>query len=67
MKSHEWIRRCVTAAASLLAGGTVLGTCEARLHDSAVNGTKIWFLSLFDPANFTDLGLFPTTDDPTTP
>ena len=51
------MKRWGLAAASLLSGGTVLGTCEARLHDSAVNGTKAWFLGLFDPANLDDYGL----------
>lgn len=34
-----------------LAGGTLFGTCETRLHDSIIDGTKIFLVSLLDPSN----------------
>jgi hypothetical protein len=63
------MRRGVLALTSLLAGGSLFATCEARLHDSIVDGTKFWFLGLFDPANLEDLGILDLdgTDDAATP
>lgn len=34
-----------------LSGGTVFGTCTTRIHDSVIQGTRIFVLSLFDPSN----------------
>ena len=65
MKKHTmaWLGRRALAAVTLLSGGTLLGTCEARLHDSAVDGTKAWFLGLFDPSNLDDYGLIDLDGD----
>ncbi|MFH0981498.1 MAG: hypothetical protein V2A79_08165 [Planctomycetota bacterium] len=42
------ITRCWLAAATLLAGGTVLSTCELRVRDAFVSSTKSTVLGLFD-------------------
>jgi hypothetical protein len=34
-----------------LCGGTLFGTCTARLHDSIIDGTQVFILSLLDPSN----------------
>ena len=44
------IGRCWLAAATVLAGGTVLGTCEVRLHDAFVTSTKSLVLGVFEIA-----------------
>ena len=49
------IGRCWLAAATVLAGGTVLGTCEVRLREALVNSTKSLALGVFDNA-VQDLG-----------
>ena len=46
----NWIGRCCLSAATLLAGGTVLGTCEVRLHDALVTSAKSTVLGMFDTA-----------------
>lgn len=42
------IGRCWLAAVTLLAGGTVMGTCEVRLHDAFMTSTKSLALGVFD-------------------
>ncbi|RME40507.1 MAG: hypothetical protein D6788_03185 [Planctomycetota bacterium] len=37
------------AVLSLLSGGTLFSTCETRVRDAAVQGTKNFFFSLFNP------------------
>jgi hypothetical protein len=44
-------RRLAVLTAVALAGGTMFGTCQARIRDSVVNGTQLFILNLFDPAN----------------
>jgi hypothetical protein len=44
-------RRFAVLTAVALAGGTMFGTCQARIRDSVVNGTQLFILNLFDPAN----------------
>jgi hypothetical protein len=39
-------------AAAVLAGGTLFGTCEVRLHDAVIDGTKFFLLDLLDPSNY---------------
>lgn len=50
-------RRMVPALLALLAGGTTLGTCEMRLRDAAVLGTKQYFLQDFLPGLIDPQGL----------
>lgn len=51
-----------TLLAALLAGGTLFGTCEMRVRDAFVEGSKATLYQLLgdlsDPAN-----LYPETDD----
>lgn len=37
--------------AALVAGGTLLGTCQMRARNSLIDGTKSWFFGLLDPSN----------------
>ncbi len=46
------IARLTAFLAASLAGGTVFGTCEARIHDSFINGTRLFVANLLDPSNF---------------
>lgn len=51
-----------TLLAALLAGGTLFGTCEMRVRDAFVEGSKSTLFQLLadlsDPSN-----LYPETDD----
>ncbi len=58
------IRRCCLAAATFLAGGTVVGTCEVRLHDAFVSTSKSVVLGMFDTA-LVDIAEEFTADDDT--
>ena len=42
--------KCAMAVAIALGGGTVCNSCQTRLKDSFVGGTRSYFLSLFDPS-----------------
>ncbi len=47
-RSSRWMVLLTTA----LAGGTVLGTCNVRLHDAITQGTQQYILnSLLSPCN----------------
>ncbi len=50
----------MTLIATALAGGTVFGTCEARVRNALVDGGKLFIFSLLDPSQFT-----PTSDGTT--
>ena len=50
--------------AAALAGGSMLSTCETRLKDAVVGGTKDYFFSILNPTTIVDL-LFPTETDAT--
>lgn len=60
MKPHRSLllhkSRLILAAA--LAGGSLFGACEIRLHDAIVGGTKEYLGSLFSPGNIPQF-LFP--------
>lgn len=49
---------------AVLASGSMFQTCETRLRDAFVLGTKDYVLSLFDPQNVLDLIEEPTTETP---
>jgi hypothetical protein len=34
-----------------LSGGSLFGTCAVRVHDSVIQGTQLFILSLLDPSN----------------
>ena len=57
------IGRCCLAAATFLAGGTVVGTCEVRLRDALVTTSKSVVLGMFDTALVGIAEEFTTTDD----
>jgi hypothetical protein len=50
-RCHRAARWIVLLAASM-GGGTLFASCEMRLHDAVIDGTKFWLLNLFDPSNF---------------
>lgn len=48
--------------AAMLAGGTLFATCETRIHDSLITGTKNFLYTLLDPSNLViDFGTGDTT------
>jgi len=49
--------------AAALAGGSLLSTCETRLKDAVVGGTKNYFFSLLSPTSIVDLFSADDTDD----
>jgi hypothetical protein len=55
--------RWILVLATGLGGGTLFGTCELRLHDAIINGTKLWVTSLLDPSNISIDGTADTTTD----
>lgn len=38
--------------ATSMGGGTLFASCEMRLHDAIIDGTKLWVIGLLDPNNF---------------
>ncbi len=56
--------RVLRTLAAVLASGSLFQTCETRLRDAFVMGTKDFVLSLFDPQNVLDLI---AEDEATTP
>ena len=40
--------------AATLAGGTLFGTCQTRVHDALIDGSKNFFYQLLDPSNLID-------------
>ena len=57
-------RKLAMTLAAALAGGSMLSTCETRLKDAVVGGTKDYFFSILNPTTIVDL-LFPTETDAT--
>ena len=53
------VRWMLTAA---LAGGSLFGACEVRLHDAVVGGTKEYLGSLLSPSSIPQL-LLPGSDN----
>lgn len=49
---HQRILRALAAA---LASGSMFQTCETRLRDAFVFGSRDYFLSLFNPQTASDL------------
>lgn len=45
-------------------GGTLFESCEVRLHDAFIAGSKQVFLSFFDPQNLADLFDNPNGTEP---
>lgn len=45
------LRRASVFVAATLAGGTLFGTCQTRIHDSVINGTQLFILNLLNPSN----------------
>jgi hypothetical protein len=49
---------------AVLCTGVLPGTCELRMKDALVNGTKTWVAgSLLNPDTITDLALGDATDE----
>jgi len=46
MKTLRWRAKAWTLLAAMLAGGTLFGTCEMRVRDALVDGSKSFLLSL---------------------
>jgi hypothetical protein len=46
MNTFRWRARVWTLLAAVLAGGTLFGTCELRVRDALVNGSKSFLLGL---------------------
>lgn len=57
-------QRAFRSMVAVLASGSMFQTCETRLRDAFVMGTKDYVLSLFDPQNVLDLIEDPTIDAP---
>ena len=57
--------RCWVAAATLLAGGTVLGTCELRMREALITSTKSLVFGIFETAAGSLEDSFSTTDGTT--
>lgn len=47
-------QRVLRTLAAVFASGSLFQTCETRLRDAFVMGTKDFVLSLFDPQNVLD-------------
>lgn len=60
------VRRVGLTLCAALAGGTTLQTCETRLRDAIVTGTRGYIGTLLDPTNFIGAILVQdaTTDEP---
>lgn len=60
------VRRVGLTLCAALAGGTTLQTCETRLRDAIVTGTRGYISALLDPTNLIGAILVPdtTTDEP---
>ncbi len=56
-------RKLAMTLAAALAGGSLLSTCETRLKDAVVGGTKNYFFSLLSPTSIVDLFSADDTDD----
>ena len=48
-------RKLSLALSAALAGGSLLTTCEARLKDAVVGGTKDFISTLLDPSTYIEL------------
>ncbi len=46
--------RLAMTVAAALAGGSMLTTCESRLRDAVVNGSKDYLFSILDPNAIVD-------------
>ena len=55
-------RKLAMTLAAALAGGSMLSTCETRLRNAVVSGTKDYFFSILNPTTIVDL-LFPSETD----
>ena len=44
-------RRILIAVTTVLAGGTLFGTCEMRVRDALVNGAQTVVSQVLDPTN----------------
>ena len=49
-KASRWGRETLLTLMAALAGGSVFGPCQTRLHDAFIGGTKNFVFSLFNPA-----------------
>jgi hypothetical protein len=49
--SYRPMQHALVWLSAVIAGGTVFGTCEIRLHDALINGTKLWISQILDPSN----------------
>ena len=59
------LRRLGLTLCAALAGGTTLQSCESRLHDAIVQGTRGYISTLLDPTNLIGAILVPdTTTEP---
>ena len=66
MKRTSFTRKRMAAfVAATLAGGTLFGTCEMRVHDALIDGSKNFIYQLLSPSNLTDLLDNSSTDDST--
>ncbi len=57
-------QRVFRSMVAILASGSMFQTCETRLRDAFVMGTRDYVLSLFDPQNVLDLIEDPAADTP---
>lgn len=57
-------QRVFRSMVAVLASGSMFQTCETRLRDAFVMGTRDYVLSLFDPQNVLDLIEDPAADTP---
>jgi len=64
MRTHHQrrvLRRVRYSLLAALAGGSLFGACEVRLHDAIVGGSMNFLSSLLNPDKVLPL-LFPATD-----
>lgn len=63
LQSRKTRTKLAKTIAAALAGGSLLGACEIRLHNAIVDGTKGYVFTLFDPSLYDGLfdDLFDTT------
>lgn len=62
---HHRVRKWGLTLCAALAGGSTLQTCETRLRDAVVEGTRNYVSTLLDPTNIIEAILVPaaTTDE----
>lgn len=54
--------RLAATLAAALAGGSLLGTCQARFRDAAISGSKCYFFGVRSPGSIPCDSLFDPTD-----